>query len=431
MAADETIRQAEFAAEDADFVLEQFAQRFDKLHVHALGQAADIVVALDGDRGAAGEGDGFDDVRIERALGQEFGAAELLSLFLEDFDEQAPDDLALGFGIGLAFELAEEFLRRIDMDQRDIKLIAEHGDDLFAFVQAHQAVIDIDTGELIADGFVDQHRRDRRVDAAGKTTDDAARADLIANLFDHLLAIGGHGPSRLDAADLVHEIGIELGAVGRVHDFRVELHGPDAALLIGDHGEGRIRRGADDLKALGQRDDAVAMAHPDLVLGADIPDALGQRVGLLQGQLGPAEFAVMAGFDLATQRHAQSLLAIANPQDRHIGVEDRLVDGGGVLVQRRGRTAREHNALGIERCHGCACRLEGMDFAIHAGFADAARNQLRDLRSEVDDENGVGAGGGVWVQHGEALAPPWGFRKCDVGQDCYAPGLSSAIDRLR
>jgi hypothetical protein len=34
-------------AEQAHLVLEQFAQRLDELHVHALGQAADIVMALD------------------------------------------------------------------------------------------------------------------------------------------------------------------------------------------------------------------------------------------------------------------------------------------------------------------------------------------------------------------------------------------------
>jgi hypothetical protein len=37
----------------------------------ALGQPADIVVALDGDRGPAGEGDALDHVGIERALRQE------------------------------------------------------------------------------------------------------------------------------------------------------------------------------------------------------------------------------------------------------------------------------------------------------------------------------------------------------------------------
>ncbi len=52
MAADESLRQAELAAERAHLVLEQFAQRLDQLHVHALGQAADIVMRLDGHRRA-------------------------------------------------------------------------------------------------------------------------------------------------------------------------------------------------------------------------------------------------------------------------------------------------------------------------------------------------------------------------------------------
>ena len=71
MAADEGFRQAELAAERAHLVLEQFAQRLDQLHVHALGQAADIVVRLDRDRRAAGERHALDHVRIERALRQE------------------------------------------------------------------------------------------------------------------------------------------------------------------------------------------------------------------------------------------------------------------------------------------------------------------------------------------------------------------------
>ena len=45
--------QAELAAERAHLVLEQLAQRLDQLHVHALRQAADIVVRLDRHRRAA------------------------------------------------------------------------------------------------------------------------------------------------------------------------------------------------------------------------------------------------------------------------------------------------------------------------------------------------------------------------------------------
>src|SRR5690606_18442152 len=76
MAPNEAIGNAEFAAERADFVLEQFTQWLDQLHVHAFRQTAHIVMRLDGDRRAAGERHGFDDVRVERALGEEFCPAE-------------------------------------------------------------------------------------------------------------------------------------------------------------------------------------------------------------------------------------------------------------------------------------------------------------------------------------------------------------------
>src|SRR3954470_21747676 len=48
VAADEAFGKAKFAPQPAHFVLEEFAQRLDQLQLHALGQAADIVVGLDG-----------------------------------------------------------------------------------------------------------------------------------------------------------------------------------------------------------------------------------------------------------------------------------------------------------------------------------------------------------------------------------------------
>ena len=130
VAADERLGQAELAAELAHLVLEQFAQRLDQLHVHPLGQAADIVVALDRHRRPAGEADAFDHVGIERALGEEVGAADLLRLGLEHVDEVCADELALGLGVGDAGEPAEEVRARVDVDQRDVVAVAEQRDDL-------------------------------------------------------------------------------------------------------------------------------------------------------------------------------------------------------------------------------------------------------------------------------------------------------------
>ena len=48
---------AEGGAELADLVLEELAQRLDELETHALGQAADVVVALDGRDGPLNDTD--------------------------------------------------------------------------------------------------------------------------------------------------------------------------------------------------------------------------------------------------------------------------------------------------------------------------------------------------------------------------------------
>ena len=48
MAVDHLVRQAQGHAQFAHFVLEQLAQRLQQFEAELLGQAADVVVALDG-----------------------------------------------------------------------------------------------------------------------------------------------------------------------------------------------------------------------------------------------------------------------------------------------------------------------------------------------------------------------------------------------
>src|SRR3546814_10048230 len=100
-----------------------------------LRQAADIVVALDRDAGAAGEGDALDHVRVERALGQELGAADPGGLGVEDVDEQAADDLALLLRIGHPGKPAEEEVPLVRMDRSE-----EHTSELQSLMRISYAV---------------------------------------------------------------------------------------------------------------------------------------------------------------------------------------------------------------------------------------------------------------------------------------------------
>src|SRR5690606_33057956 len=125
MATDKAVRQAKFFAEQANFILEQFAQRLDQLHLHTFRQATDIVVRLDRDRRSAGEGNAFDHIRIKRALHEEVRAAQLLGFFLKHFDEETSNRLALLFRIGFAFQCADEAVGSIYKDQWQIVMFTE------------------------------------------------------------------------------------------------------------------------------------------------------------------------------------------------------------------------------------------------------------------------------------------------------------------
>ncbi len=93
-------------------------------------------------------------------------SASLPGLVLEDADELGADDLPLGLGVSLARELREEALLGVDVDELDPQLLAEGLDDLLALALSHQAVVDEDAGELIADRPVDERRGSCRVDPA-------------------------------------------------------------------------------------------------------------------------------------------------------------------------------------------------------------------------------------------------------------------------
>jgi hypothetical protein len=220
----------------------------------------------------------------------------------------------------------------------------------------------------------------------------SAVADLGADLLDRLLLEGAHGPVALAAGDLAHEVADERGAVRRVHDLEMELGGVEPACLVGDHGDRRIRRGADHAEALRQPGDAVAVAHPDRIALALAPHPFEQRRILGHRHLGAAELAVMAALDGAAKLLRHRLLAVADAEHRHA----RLVDAGGrqrrVLVEHRGRPAREDDALRPQRPKRLVGLLVRHDLAIDLLLAHPPRDQLGYLRAEIDDEDLVVAG---------------------------------------
>ncbi len=125
---DHSLGEPELGADTAHLVLEEQAQRLDELHLHVLGQPADVVVRLDDGRVLAPAR--LDHVGIERPLDEVPDLAELPRLLLEDADELLADPAALFLRVGHAVEPCEEALLRVDVDERDVEVSAERLDHL-------------------------------------------------------------------------------------------------------------------------------------------------------------------------------------------------------------------------------------------------------------------------------------------------------------
>src|SRR5690554_1271780 len=320
-------RQAERHAQLANFVLEQFAQRLQQLKVKRIGQAADVVVRLDGDSLAGFRAGRFNDVRVDGALRQPSRVWQLAGFGLEYFHEFAAYDLALGLRVGHPFELAHEDIGGVYVYDLDAKVISKGGHDLFGFVKAQQTMVDEHASKLIAYGLVQQGCGNGRVYTAGQAQDDFIGAHLCTYVGYGLFHIIGHAPVAIAAADLRNESGQYGFALRRMRDFRMELQRVEAAIFVGHAGNGTRRCGGHELEARRQGSDLVTMAHPCLehavAFGGDeILQAVQQARVAMSPDFGVAKFAMVRPLYLTAQLRGHGLHAVADAQYRYAHGKD-------------------------------------------------------------------------------------------------------------
>ena len=310
---------------------------------------------------------------------------QLPRFLLEDADELLADDLALLLRVGHAREPAEEALLRLDVDERHVEVAAERLDDLVRLVLAQEAVVDEDARELVADGLVDEQRRDGRVDAPGERAQDALRADRRTNARDLLLDHGGGRPGGRRAGDLVEEVLQDLLAVRRVHDLRMELDAVELARAILEGGDRRRGRGGGHVSADRRRGDRVAVAHPDGLLGRQIVEEL----GLVRLELRLPELGRAGALDGAPEVSRHELHAVADAECRDPEREDAGVEIRRAVRVHRGGAAGEDERRRVPG-RDLRCRQAMSDeLRVHASLAHAPRDQLAVLAAEVDDEDGA------------------------------------------
>jgi hypothetical protein len=173
----------------------------------------------------------------------------------------------------------------------------------------------------------------------------------------------------------------------RVRDLGVELQPVDLTRLIGHSSDRGIAGRCDHLEPVRHRLDAVAMTHPDLkrvTLRCETPK---ERVVGEQGHLRIPELAMTRRRHPAAELRGKRLHPVANPEHGHLRLEH------GIRHLRRGvagngfGSARQNDAGRAEATDECLIDIEGVDLAIDTHLADTARDKLRVLRAEIENEN--------------------------------------------
>ena len=269
-------------------------------------------------------------------------------------------------------------------------MLGEHGHDLVAFLPAQQAGIDENAGQLLADRTMQQGGDDRGIDAAGEAQDDLVVADLLAHSGDLVVDDVGRRPQRAAAADLGDEAAQQGLALARMGDFGMELHAVPVLVLVGHRGDRNAigARGDDESRRGGG--DMIAMAHPDVQtrrLARMIIETMQQHIAGNHLDFGMTEFARIGGFGRTAELGGQGLHAVADAEDRQSGIENFLRRLRRTMQRGRLRPPGQHDALRtISRDLG-RIMIPGPDLAIDTDLANAPRDQLRVLRTEIEDQD--------------------------------------------
>ncbi len=232
---------------------------------------------------------------------------------------------------------------------------------------------------------MDQQRSDRRVDAAAERADDLAIAHLPANAAGRLLDERGHRPIAGAATDVEREVFEDLEAAVGVRDFRMEQQAVERALRVFHRRHRRVGAGRDDAKAGRRGRDVVAMAGPDAQLARDAAEKARPRVADLDHRV--AELTMRRRRDASAQRVGHQLHAVADAEHGRAHLEHRGIRFRRAALGNALGPAREDDADRLSRAQHVHRRMERQNLAVDRQLAQPARDQLRELRAEVEDEN--------------------------------------------
>ena len=242
--------------------------------------------------------------------------------------------------------------------------------------------------ETIFAEVVDQDGRHCAVHATRQPTNDPLVANLLPNVGNLRRAIPGHRPVTRAAADMPHKVRDQFSTIGRVDNFRMEHRAVKAPSVIRDDGKRRAFGRCDNAETGRQGFNLVAMAHPDLMTLAFFPKPVEQHAAVIHLQERAAKLTALSAADFAAQLLAQRLLAVANAKDRQTRFKEALRRARTASFNDRSWPATKDNARRLQPVKRRPRRIERRNLTINPGLAHAARDQLSNLTSEINNEDG-------------------------------------------
>jgi len=225
-----------------------------------------------------------------------------------------------------------------------------------------------------------------RVDPAGEAEDGLRVADLCADPADGLLDHGVRGEGGFAPTGLVEEAAQDVHAPRGMHHLGVELQCVEAALPVLHGGDRGARRRSQHLEARRGRRDAVAMAHPALLLGAHALEDEALPVHR-EGRL--AELAGPGACHRPAELEGEALRAVADAEHRDAELEQAGVDPRGVVDVDAHGSAGQDDALGSVAPDAVEGRVVRDQLRVHPTLAHTPRDELSVLRPVVEDQYGV------------------------------------------
>ena len=166
------------------------------------------------------------------------------------------------------------------------------------------------------------------------------------------------------------------------------------ARFIRHSGQRRIVGGTDHTEPRRQLVNPVTMAHPDIqqapaLRAGGVLDIAQQARMPACPDLGVAVLVFVRVGHAAAELRGHGLHAIADTKHRNTRVKHALWRLRRGFPGDRFRPARQYDAARLLCLQGLLAIVVGPDLAIHAGLAHTSRDQLRVLRTEIDDQDAM------------------------------------------